>query len=360
MLRLSVVPPLFALLMALSVSPAFAQPSRERELIIATKEAAPFAMKAEDGSWTGISIDLWRKISDQLQLRYRFVEVPTVPGLLEGTAGGKYDAAIAALTITAERERTIDFSQPFYLSGLGVAVRSSPPSAWRLIVQTAGSFGFAQAISALVGLAVSVGILVWLLERRKNEDFGGGVAKGLGTSIWWSAETMTQASTGNLAPRTLPGRVLAVLWMAASVLALAIFTASVTSTLTTRKLRGLVAEVNDLSRVRVGAVAGAATTGFLDERRVRYRTFVTPQEGVGALEAGTLDAFVHDRPLLSWIVKHQFASSAEMLEVTFDEQMYGIALPPGSALRKPIDIALLDTIQSNWWRQTLFLYLGER
>jgi polar amino acid transport system substrate-binding protein len=166
----------------------------------------------------------------------------------------------------------VDFSQPFYLSGLGVAVRSSPPSAWRLIVQAAGSFGFAQAISALVGLAVGVGILVWLLERQRNEDFGGGVANGLGTSIWWSAETMTQASTGNLAPRTLPGRVLAVLWMAASVLALAIFTASVTSTPTTRKLQGLVTDVNDLPRVRVGTVEGAATTGFLDERRVRNRT----------------------------------------------------------------------------------------
>ena len=61
----------------------------DREVVIATREAAPFAMKAADGSWTGISIDLWRRIGDQLQLRYRFVEEPTVPGLLEGTAQGR-------------------------------------------------------------------------------------------------------------------------------------------------------------------------------------------------------------------------------------------------------------------------------
>jgi polar amino acid transport system substrate-binding protein len=203
MLKSRVLSLIFACLVVLSIAPVAAQVSGDRELIVATKEAAPFAMKADDGSWTGISIDLWRRISDQLQLRYRFVEDPTVPGLLEGTAQRKYDVAVAALTITAERERMVDFSQPFYLSGLGVAVPSAPPSAWRLIAHTVGSFGFVQAILALVGLAAGVGILVWMFERRHNEDFGGGAVKGLGTSIWWSAETMTQASTGYLAPNDL-------------------------------------------------------------------------------------------------------------------------------------------------------------
>jgi polar amino acid transport system substrate-binding protein len=216
-----------------------------------------------------------------------------------------------------------------------------------------------QAILALVGLAAGAGILVWLFERRHNEDFGG-AAKGLGTSISWSAETMTQASTGYLAPRTLPGRMLAIVWMAASVIALAILTAGVTSTLTTRKLQGLVSGVNDLAATRVGVVGATATTEFLTERRIRYQTFSTPQEGLNALVAGTLDAFVYDRPLLSWIVRQEFASSAAMLEITFDKQMYGIALPLGSPLRKPVDVAMLETIQSAWWRQTLFRHLGDQ
>jgi ABC-type amino acid transport substrate-binding protein len=37
-----------------------------RELIVATKEAPPFAMKGPDGRWQGISIDLWRRTADQL------------------------------------------------------------------------------------------------------------------------------------------------------------------------------------------------------------------------------------------------------------------------------------------------------
>ena len=73
---------------------------------------------------------------------------------------------------------------------------------------------------------------------------------------------------------------------------------------------------------------------------------------------GTLDAFVYDKPLLAWIVREQFASSAAMLDVSFDQQMYGIALPLGSRLRKPIDVAMLETVQSEAWRQILFSYLG--
>ena len=32
-----------------------------RELIVGTKISPPFAMKAEDGSWRGVSIDLWKR-----------------------------------------------------------------------------------------------------------------------------------------------------------------------------------------------------------------------------------------------------------------------------------------------------------
>src|SRR5215813_9102523 len=48
--------------------------SETRELVIGTKVAPPFAMKAQDGTWYGISIDLWRHIAEQIHLRYRFQE----------------------------------------------------------------------------------------------------------------------------------------------------------------------------------------------------------------------------------------------------------------------------------------------
>jgi polar amino acid transport system substrate-binding protein len=163
----------------------------DRELVIATKEAPPFAMKQQDGSWRGISIDLWRRIADRLHLRYRLLEQATVQNLIDGTAEGSFDAAMAAITVTAARERMVDFTQPFYSTGLGVAV-SMTESRWRSVVRALFSFGFFQAVLALLGIAMCVGFVIWLLERRRTEHFGGG-AKGLGTGFWWSAIAMTQA-----------------------------------------------------------------------------------------------------------------------------------------------------------------------
>ena len=34
------------------------------ELVIATKEAPPFSMKVADGTWQGISVDLWRRVAE--------------------------------------------------------------------------------------------------------------------------------------------------------------------------------------------------------------------------------------------------------------------------------------------------------
>ncbi len=74
----------------------------DRTLIVGMKEAPPFAMKA-DGAWTGISIDLWRQIADELGLKFEFRE-SDLQGLLDGVAKGSFDLAAAALTITSERE----------------------------------------------------------------------------------------------------------------------------------------------------------------------------------------------------------------------------------------------------------------
>jgi hypothetical protein len=50
-------------------------------------------------------------------------------------------------------------------------------ASWRPIIRILTSFSVAQAIMALVGLAPVVGFVVWLFERRHNDDFKGGAAR---------------------------------------------------------------------------------------------------------------------------------------------------------------------------------------
>src|SRR5262245_9942933 len=337
------------------------EPSEPRELVIGTKVAPPFAIKAEDGTWHGISIDLWRHIADQIHLRYRFQET-TLKGLIDGVSEGSLDAAVAALTVTGPRHRVVDFTQPFYSTGLGIAVASDGGISWWAIIRNVFSLGFFRAAGVLFAISLSVGVILWLIEHRHNEHFGPH-RQGLGASVWWSAAAMTQiggASAGGKVPKTLPGRLLAVVWMVTSVIVFVSLTAALTSQLTLRHLRGPVNGQADLRYVRVGAIAGTETTEYLGHERIAYQVFADAEAALSALQKDRIDALVYDRPLLLWLVNERFSGSLRVLNGTFDPQAYAIALPQGSELRIRINLALLEAIRSDWWRETLFEYLGPR
>ncbi len=214
------------------------------------------------------------------------------------------------------------------------------------------------ALLALIGITLAIGSLVWFAERHRTEHFGGSVRTGLISGVWWSALTLTQANPDK-APQTAVGRFVAVAWMATSVVVISIFTAGITAQLTAKQLQGSVHEVNDLRSVRVGAVSGTAALGYLTHARINYRVFATPQDGLKALKAGTLDAFVYDRPLLAWLARESFGSSVQVLDVTFDRQSYAIALPMESALRIPLNEAIIEATRAEWWQDLIRKYTGK-
>jgi polar amino acid transport system substrate-binding protein len=104
-------------------------------------------------------------------------------------------------------------------------------------------------------------------------------------------------------------------------------------------------------------VKGSSSVDFLHHHRIGHRAFANPQAGLESLQAGGIDAFVYDRPLLSWTVRQNFPR-LQVLRVTFEPQNYAIALPPHSALRIPINVALLDNVASDWWQDALYRYFG--
>jgi polar amino acid transport system substrate-binding protein len=145
-------------------------------------------------------------VARESDLRYRFAAETNVQDLLDGVAAGKYDIVVAAMTPTAAREQAVDFTQPFYASGLGIVVPVAGLAGWLPVVYAMTSFGFLQAVMVLVGLALVAVFLIWLFERTGNESFGGGVTKGISAGVLWSASSMTQRHTGNLSLQSVPGR----------------------------------------------------------------------------------------------------------------------------------------------------------
>jgi hypothetical protein len=90
-------------------SNAMQRDGRAQPLIVAVAESPPFAIQNADGVWSGLSVDLWREIADQLQLRYdlREVDLARIADLLRDRT---VDAGLGAIAVSAEGEAMRDFS----------------------------------------------------------------------------------------------------------------------------------------------------------------------------------------------------------------------------------------------------------
>ncbi|MDB4444555.1 transporter substrate-binding domain-containing protein [bacterium] len=324
-----------------------------------TKEAPPFSMKNKGGKWEGISVELWRQIAAEMNLAFEFREL-TLKQLLQGVADGSLDAAVAAITVTPEREKLFDFTHPFYTTGLGIAVTSKKGRPWVAVVKRILSPAFLKVAIALALLLFSVGLLAWWFERRKNpQQFGGGVARGIGSGFWWSAVTMTTVGYGDKAPLTLGGRIVAIIWMFAAVIIISSFTAAITSSLTVSQLESLVKGPEDLTKVRNGSIPDTTSAAYLKENYISFLSYNTPLDGLKAISEGNIDALVYDAPVLQYLVNKEFKGILEVLPKVFVPQDYGIALKPGSPLREPVNRILLQKIREPEWQDIVSRYLGQ-
>ncbi len=331
----------------------------QQPLKIATKEAAPFAIKRPGGQWSGISIELWEQIARELGYSYEFTEM-SLADMLHSMETGTADAAVAALTVTPEREVRFDFTHTFYTTGLSVAVpRGGTKSYWQ-VLRAFISPDFLKAVSALSLLLFITGALVWAVERRRNpQQFGGSMADGLGAGFWWSAVTMTTVGYGDKAPVTFWGRLIALIWMFMAIIIISGFTAAIASALTVNRLQSRITGEDDLRRVRVATVEGSTSQVYLQHNNIGSHSFGDIQTALRAVARGNVDALVYDAPILRYLVKTSMSDSLEVLPFTFSRQDYGIGLPAGSPLREPVNRVLLKVIREPAWEQLLQRYLGK-
>ena len=173
----------------------------DRELVLGLRVAPPFAMKTPDGAWTGITVELWRHMAEQLSLRYRFEET-TTEELFQGLADGKLDGSAGALTVTGERLTEVDFSLPYLVTGLGVSVPRHAPLNWIGIAASFLTIRFLSIVLGILGLLILVSVILWLLERRHTEYFGGPPVDGLICSITWSTQAMSRTNPRSRSPTT--------------------------------------------------------------------------------------------------------------------------------------------------------------
>ncbi|MDQ8203853.1 transporter substrate-binding domain-containing protein [Pelagicoccus sp. SDUM812003] len=343
---------LAALLLVIGSTPLLSQ-----ELKVATKELAPFAMKDDQGEWTGVSVEIWQEVADQAGLEYQWVE-DDLTGILEGLESGNYQAAAAAITMTGEREQLFDFSHSYFSTGLGIAVPEQAEGGlnWYAVLKAFFTWQFFSALTALVVVLLAAGLALWFFERKRNpEQFGDEAIKGIGNGFWWSAVTMTTVGYGDKAPITTGGRFVALIWMFTSVIVVSSFTASIASSLTVGSIDGGIETVDDLNGKLVGTIEGSTSESFLDQgTRARVRGFDSATELLEALEDERIDAVVYDRAILQYRVGNY--EQLMMLPLELDKQNYAMALNVSEEVKESINIALLNLRDNGRYEEILQRY----
>jgi polar amino acid transport system substrate-binding protein len=128
--------------------PAFAAGQREVEsLRVAVYNVPPYAYVDADGSISGVSVDLWRRVAEQMEWHYQLIPISEMESILSGLEQGRFDAAIGAITITPERAARVDFSYPAHRSGVAIALKKETGLIFALV-----SYG--AAVSELVPLII--------------------------------------------------------------------------------------------------------------------------------------------------------------------------------------------------------------
>jgi ABC-type amino acid transport substrate-binding protein len=94
---------------------------REGQLLVGTDTPFPPFEIGQPPNLTGYDIDLVNRVAEGLGLDVTYQDT-SFDTIFRDTAQGKFDMAVAATTITPEREQTIDFSDPYYQANQSLIV----------------------------------------------------------------------------------------------------------------------------------------------------------------------------------------------------------------------------------------------
>uniref|UniRef100_A0A8C8SMX3 Glutamate receptor n=1 Tax=Pelusios castaneus TaxID=367368 RepID=A0A8C8SMX3_9SAUR len=370
-----------------------------KTLIVTTILENPYVMRRAAGQaaggsgeqYEGFCVDVLRELADILKFRFhiRLVEdglygAPEANGSWTGMVGElinrKADLAVAAFTITAEREKVIDFSKPFMTLGISILYRVHlgrkpgyfsfldpfSPAVWLFMLLAY------LAVSCVLFLAARLSPYEWynphpcLRERPhvlENQYT-------LANSLWFPVGGFMQQGS-EITPRALSTRCVSGVWWAFTLIIISSYTANLAAFLTVQRMEVPVESADDLAdqtNIEYGTIhAGSTMTFFQNSRYQTYQrmwnymhskqpsVFVKSTEEGIARVLNSRYAFL----LESTMNEYHQRRNCNLTQIggLLDTKGYGIGMPLGSPFRDEISLAILQLQENNrleilkrkWW-----------
>lgn len=335
------------------------QPDTTSPLKVGVYVSPPFVMKTEQG-FAGMSIELWETMADDLHLAYRYEMVPTFRELVQRTAEGRIDIAVTNLTITQNRAKQIDFTQPWYDAGLRIMIDKDRKTGISDVIAGLSDAGHLKAYAWLALVILLATILLTLFDRRFDESYPKRWREGLAESFY---QVMSVATSGNAGRKNLfgwRGRIFSAFWLVCGVAVLAYITSSVTSVMTTLSLTNQINSLADLSGKTVGVFAGSTSEEYARSKGLEIRPYNNIDDAVSALHQQKIAAIIGDAPVLEYYEHTHVESPVAVVGPIFNPDKYGFGLTLHSNLSDRLTIELLGAHERGLIASLRRKYFGER
>uniref|UniRef100_A0AAQ4R4D9 Glutamate receptor n=1 Tax=Gasterosteus aculeatus aculeatus TaxID=481459 RepID=A0AAQ4R4D9_GASAC len=326
-------------------------------------------------------------------------------GMVGELVYGKADVAVAPLTITLVREQVIDFTKPFMSLGISIMIKKPTKS-------KPGVFSFLDPLAyeiwmCIVFAYIGVSVVLFLVSRfspyewkaddsddedetlpssssrfPQNQNQNPQKEKeapehtndfGIFNSLWFSLGAFMQQGC-DISPRSLSGRIVGGVWWFFTLIIISSYTANLAAFLTVERMVSPIEGAEDLAKqteIAYGTLEGGSTKEFFKRSKIAvfekmwsYMRSADPSVFVKSTNDGVIRvrkskgkyAYLLESSMNEYIEQRKPCDTMKV-GGNLDSKGYGVATPKGSALRNPVNLAvlklneqgLLDKLKNRWW-----------
>uniref|UniRef100_A0A669E786 Glutamate receptor n=1 Tax=Oreochromis niloticus TaxID=8128 RepID=A0A669E786_ORENI len=372
---------------------------------LVTVDEAPYVMYKKNymqmegnDRYEGYCVDLASEIAKHVGIKYKLSIVPdgkygardpetkTWNGMVGELVYGRADIAVAPLTITLVREEVIDFSKPFMSLGISIMIKKPQKS-------KPGVFSFLDPLAyeiwmCIVFAYIGVSVVLFLVSRfspyewhlDENDEAKDPQSPpdppndfGIFNSLWFSLGAFMQQGC-DISPRSLSGRIVGGVWWFFTLIIISSYTANLAAFLTVERMVSPIESAEDLAKqteIAYGTLDSGSTKEFFRRSKIAvyekmwsYMKSAEPSvfakttpDGVSRVRKSKGKfAFLLESTMNEYIEQRKPCDTMKV-GGNLDSKGYGVATPKGSALRTPVNLAvlklseqgILDKLKNKWW-----------
>ncbi|CAG9860270.1 unnamed protein product [Phyllotreta striolata] len=289
-------------------------------------------------------------------------------GIVGDLVSGAAHMSFAALSVSSIRSEVIDFSVPYFFSGVSFLAAPQQKSEIPLMAFLL-PFSPELWIAIFTSLnitAIAVAIYEWLSPfglnpwgRQRSKNFS------MSSALWVMWGLLCGHLVAFKAPKSWPNKFLINVWGGFSVIFVASYTANIAALIAGLFFHNTVSNYHDRSLLsqKVGAPRSSVAEYYVQKanqllwQHMHKYSLNSIEEGVLKLRNGSLDILIADTPILDYYRATDHGCKLQKIGDTINEDAYAIGMTKGFPLKDSISAVIakysnngyMDILQEKWY-----------